>query len=125
MGTFRMLTSVSFPDIACASGELDPYLVESGTRQGDAAVCLSKSRRWKRTYHELAFMLEMASIHASSLHSITLDHIISGLSGNTHFWRVFWDWERRSAEIFSNKEGAQSWLKSEALLRHITFLIEP
>lgn len=54
----------SFPDIACAPRELDPYLVESGERQGDAAVCVIKSRRWKRTYCGLALMGKLGSIHA-------------------------------------------------------------
>lgn len=74
----------SFPDIACPPGKLDPYLVESGERQGDAAVCVIKSRRSKRTHCELAFMGKLALIHASITYSIIPHHITCGLSSNTH-----------------------------------------
>lgn len=89
-----------FPDIARASRELDPYLVESGERQGDAAICVIKSRRSKRTHCELAFMGKMGSIHASITYSIIPHHVTDGLSSNTHVYCVFWDWGRDSRYSF-------------------------
>lgn len=103
-----------FPDIACASRKLDPYLMESGERQGDAAVCVIKSQRWKRTHCGLAFMGKMGSIHASITYSIIPRHVTCGLSSNTHVYCVYWVWGG-TPDIHSSEE-AQSRPTSEAFI---------
>lgn len=60
------------------------------------------------------------------LYSIILHHAMSGISSNTHFCCVFWDWNRGSFIIQSTKEEAQRGPRREtSITADRNFLIDP